>query len=737
MLLEEKWPNVADHSAEGATQEDVDLVDDALDELFGDEVHDHFNPSHVKSGEHGGEFAPKGETGGVSEKQLRQIADRLKVPPEQIAELLNRTVIRLQGPTAATPTPEQARFVDNKPHLGQCYDSAARYMMDHAIADRYDPIGTPKAPQNIRLVHGTVSNPGYENVPHKLVAHAWVDLGDGKIFDGALQKFYEKDSYYKYFNAKEEQSYTHDEMIKAMSKDMHYGPWGETAGVYNKLPEKKKRSRKHSFPDHEGRPGHIGGSLPRTGGEPVGIKTTAGQGWDSSWYSFPSGGDWSATALKSIKLNSLPKYRSPTFGESNFADGGWDWMAEQLKKQFDVQVPEGEKLVFRLGSEAGGLENRNAADLNGLVRFLSDLADPDKPGFKSVGDTITAYAVKIGKTGEYKPLTGAGRKAYFEEYAEFDPAEHPRHPAGAEASKGGEFAPKGAEGAGEKQIHPAPTVSDDPRPYFAHIKPPPSNRELDAEPNAAGMVGTEKEYRDEKTLEWDPEREAWHQAIMERYLEGKNPEGTLEATVLGGGQAVGKTTISRQVAGNNPNLVRVDADEIKLLIPEYEGLKKRGGDLAASLVHEESSYIAKLVLAEAAARGLDVVYDATSSGKGGPTMAKSLHDRGYKVHLAFADVPISEARRRANARATDPTNIAGFGRRPPPGRLEESHHAAAANFLLMKDMPEVETAQLFSTDVPLGDAPKLVYSRTGRSNATILDNSFWDRYVLKAERKAE
>jgi predicted kinase len=265
--------------------------------------------------------------------------------------------------------------------------------------------------------------------------------------------------------------------------------------------------------------------------------------------------------------------------------------------------------------------------------------------------------------------------------------------------------------------------SSDPRDRFIGIAPPPTK------PLAQGQT-TEEAWKN-KAGEWDPAREAWHQAVAERMIAGVTKvEGRApEATVLGGGQASGKSTMSKKIIGENKNIVRLDADETKLLIPEYEGLKDEDPASAAARVHEESSYITKLALAKAAAKGLDLVYDATSSGKGGPVMVKTLADEGYRVHLLFVDVPMEVARQRAAERAADPSNLTGYMRHPPPGRLEESHISSASNFLRMKDMPEAQSALLYNTE---GTTPKVVFGRTGFSNGIIFDQGRWQDYQKKA-----
>src|SRR6185369_843496 len=136
-------------------------------------------------------------------------------------------------------------------------------------------------------------------------------------------------------------------------------------------------------------------------------------------------------------------------------------------------------------------------------------------------------------------------------------------------------------------------------------------------PEGPHSVSTEERFRDAKTGEWTPERQAFHQSIVDAAVAGKEPaEGRRPiAYVMGGGTASGKTTASERVIGKNPGAVRVDPDEIKFKIPEFADYKKAEPKTASAMVHEESSYITKKVMAETIARGLDLTYDATTSGK--------------------------------------------------------------------------------------------------------------------------
>lgn len=74
----------------------------------------------------------------------------------------------------------------------------------------------------IRLVHG-LYKPATLDVH---AGHAWVEIDEDIIFDGVLQRFYDKSGYFDYYNAIEERKYNCKEMYKkGLDHGGHYGPW--------------------------------------------------------------------------------------------------------------------------------------------------------------------------------------------------------------------------------------------------------------------------------------------------------------------------------------------------------------------------------------------------------------------------------------------------------------------------------------------------------------------------------
>lgn len=98
---------------------------------------------------------------------------------------------------------------------------------------------------------------------------------------------------------------------------------------------------------------------------------------------------------------------------------------------------------------------------------------------------------------------------------------------------------------------------------------------------------------------------------MRKGVRVENPQ----VTMMGGGSGAGKSTIINSGKVKLPKRhVRVDADEAKAAIPEYKKLLEAAPKEAAGMVHEESSYMAKKLLASSLNESKDTVFDGTGNG---------------------------------------------------------------------------------------------------------------------------
>lgn len=204
-----------------------------------------------------------------------------------------------------------------------------------------------------------------------------------------------------------------------------------------------------------------------------------------------------------------------------------------------------------------------------------------------------------------------------------------------------------------------------------------------------------------------PAREKMRAEIVGKHFAGAlpaAPDRKPVAYMLGGGGASGKGTLLKMLegAGEVPKgVVHVDPDEIKKEIPEYEAFNKRGDSRSAAIVHEESSKLAKDVIAAAKEGRYDMVLDRTL---GNPEKAraeiKALREAGYEIRLYGVTNSPAEAVRRSVERAKK------SNRWVPIKDLLTAHKGFAKGF--ESYTKEVDHARLYDTTVPKGTPPKLV-----------------------------
>jgi hypothetical protein len=92
----------------------------------------------------------------------------------------------------------------------QCYARTTKYMLQHPDIE------------GARLVHGLIAHAPYF-VP---MAHAWVELPGEIVFDGVVQAFFTRASYYSVMGALEMSAYSGAETQRLASAYGSSGPWG-------------------------------------------------------------------------------------------------------------------------------------------------------------------------------------------------------------------------------------------------------------------------------------------------------------------------------------------------------------------------------------------------------------------------------------------------------------------------------------------------------------------------------
>jgi HK97 family phage portal protein len=251
-----------------------------------------------------------------------------------------------------------------------------------------------------------------------------------------------------------------------------------------------------------------------------------------------------------------------------------------------------------------------------------------------------------------------------------------------------------------------------------------------------GVNDTKNANFDKATGKYSPDRQQLHDATVDKIVGDREaPTGRPPvAVILGGGTASGKTTASRTLMGDNPNMVRLDPDEIKTHIPEYGGLKEIDPANAAGRVHAESSDVTKQALAATINGRYDLCYDTTTSNSDKASANIGvMKEAGYEVNALFVDIPLQTAIERADLRARESTDPINKGRFVGESYIRENHAQAASVFVNnIKDNPNVGLKQVWDNSQPRGESPTLIYERQGMGEEKIYDSKLWSAYLDKA-----
>lgn len=196
--------------------------------------------------------------------------------------------------------------------------------------------------------------------------------------------------------------------------------------------------------------------------------------------------------------------------------------------------------------------------------------------------------------------------------------------------------------------------------------------------------------------EYTPERQAEHQAIVDQWFAEADARGVPkdgQAVMMGGLPGAGKTSSTGSIMDSS-RYVEVNPDPLKqALLDRGLGVAPAGVNPleGAALIHEESSYLSKVIAERAISQGYNVLWDGTMASPGAMDARFALLDDvapvPYHVSGVFVDVPISESvssvvDRYARGLERDPSTaryvVASYIRQSanPPGSAFESKNRA-------------------------------------------------------------
>lgn len=206
---------------------------------------------------------------------------------------------------------------------------------------------------------------------------------------------------------------------------------------------------------------------------------------------------------------------------------------------------------------------------------------------------------------------------------------------------------------------------------------------------------------------YSEKRAKLHREIYEHFLSAQRveaatpPDGHAPTfTILGGRGGSGKSWFKGKVYDADKAIV-LDADEIKGMLPEYEGWN-------AAQVHEESSDILKSMLDACRQLGLNVVLDGTlNTSKSAIDKVKAFKGDGYRIEAHYMHLPRQEAAKRAVSRFLGKTN------RYVPVDVVLSNQKNEANFDEVRK--HADKWSFRDNNVPAGEEPKLISQGENKS----------------------
>lgn len=230
-------------------------------------------------------------------------------------------------------------------------------------------------------------------------------------------------------------------------------------------------------------------------------------------------------------------------------------------------------------------------------------------------------------------------------------------------------------------------------------------------------------------LRFSDERQALHDTIVNKALDGVSKSSDPTFFMLGGGPAAGKSTMIERGDIAVPNTktneaVLVNPDDVKESLPEYN---PKVDSSSTSFTHEESSYISKIIQNKAFARGVDIVLDSTGNSSFDKASSKiaNAKSNGYKVNGYYATVSIAEALRRNDARALE------IGRKVPASILIDTHSSISRIFPRLS--AQFDNVKLFDTS----NGARLIAQRSKGSDLQVNDDFAYTNFLAKVRIEDE
>ena len=226
--------------------------------------------------------------------------------------------------------------------------------------------------------------------------------------------------------------------------------------------------------------------------------------------------------------------------------------------------------------------------------------------------------------------------------------------------------------------------------------------------------------------ELSDERDDLHSQIIKSILSRKRYSTGRKIFMLGGAPANGKSTFLKSKIVEYPKAaIKIDPDEIKTMLPEYTIMTKMHEPLASSIVHEESSFIAKEIRRISIEAGYDIIIDGVAND----TLYRRLQDieelrsNGHYIRIDYVTIDTFLSLKLADLR------YKFTGRQVPETYIIEKNRKIA---LLIPELIENKAFdELYLWDTNIQNTPRLILSQK-KGKLNLINEVLYENFKRKA-----
>lgn len=221
-------------------------------------------------------------------------------------------------------------------------------------------------------------------------------------------------------------------------------------------------------------------------------------------------------------------------------------------------------------------------------------------------------------------------------------------------------------------------------------------------------------------------RQKFQQQIIQHILSKKSYSKNKQVYMLGGGPANGKSSLIKSGFLPHPeSALKIDVDEIKLMIPEYQYMLAKKETLAAPIVHVESSNIGHDLRQHALRSGYDIVWDGTANENLEHRIEAALEikNHGHRCRVDYVTLDMALSLQLAEFRYQK------TGRRVPESVIKEKSRCIAD--LVPQLIKHQVFDELYLWDTNIHNQPRLILSQKN-GKLEVVDQVLYNNFKMKA-----